>query len=295
MKLGVVCLLSLGFLAGCGGGGGGGIGAQSCVISSPLQYCQGSGSFYYCTPVGGSSATCSSGSSGSSSAPEPQPRPFATGTAMANIVSQVFNVPNMKPSPFTPTPDVPSYGNQNQDSGRQQVPYVQIIKTPSSDTFHGTIATKQTTIANWSGVILASDYQGWYPTPYQLYFNAANDLVGFSIAGRHGKRSGGISMPASVSDQGTGQIGQFDVFSDSALTTRIGSALLTYRVNNCCDLYNKEKANLILELTGSTSTGTFTLTQSYVILVDGSVRSFGSESFNNGGVTRNIALTFNGY
>jgi len=270
------------FISGCGGGGGGG---GSCTTSSQFQYCTGSGSFYYCTPVGGSSTTCSSGS-GSSSTPEPQATPFATGVAMSNIVSQTTNISNMSPSPFAPTPDM---------QGRGQSASVQITKIPSNDTFNSAQVTKQTTAANWSGVILASDYQGWYPTPYQLFFNSSNDLVGFSIDGKYGKRTGGGSIPASANDQGTGQIGQFDVFSDSAMTTNIGSATFTYRVNNCCDLYSKEKATLKLELTGNTTAGTFTLTQSFVIFTNGNIKSFGSESYSVGGAAKTIALPYNGY
>jgi hypothetical protein len=281
-------------LTACGGGGGGG-GPLACTTSSQFQYCTGSGSSYYCTPVGAQTTSCSSGSNGPSSTPEPQAKPFAVGISMGKIVSQSTDVSNMSPSPFVPTPDVPSYGNLNQDFGRLQVASIQITKTPSNDIFNGISVTKQTTNATWSGVLLASDYQGWYPTPYQLYFNSTNDLVGFSIGQRYGKRVGGNSMPTSANDKDMGQIGQFEVFSDSQMVSKIGSAAFSYRVNNCCDLYNKEKADLELELSGSTTSGSFSLKQSFVIYTNGNLKSFGAESFSNGSSTRIIALPFKGY
>ncbi len=275
---------SLFVLTACGGGGGGG--GLSCVSYSQYQYCTGSGAFYTCTPVGGLSASCFTTSSGSVVTAPPQAQPFAISTAMRNVVTQTTNQSNLRPTPFTPTPDM---------QGREQYAQIQIIKTPTNATFNGSSAVKQTTVANWSGVLLASDYQNWYVTPYDLYFDASNNMVGFTIAGMTGRRTGGSSIPLTANDQGTGLIGQFDVYSDSNFITRIGTASLSYRVNNCCDLFNKEKANFILTLTGNINSGTFTLTQTFVITTSGSIYSFGSESYNNGATTKTIQGLYGGY
>jgi len=271
-------------LAACGGGGGGS--STSCISYSQYQYCTASGLSYYCYPAGGMTSSCFTTASGSVVNSVPTAQPFSTSTAIRNIVTQTTNRSSLSPTPFTPTIDY---------HGRMQVAAVQIIKSPANSTFNGASATKQTTSANWSGIILASDYQNWYVTPYDLYYDTSNNLAGFTINGMYGRRNGGASMPDSANDQATGQIGQFDVYSDASFTTRIGTASFTYRVNNCCDLFNKEKASLILTLTGNINTGTFTLTQTYVITTSGSISAFAGESYNNGSETKKIQDPYGGY
>jgi hypothetical protein len=274
-------------LGACGGGGGGGGESTTCTSTSQFAYCYGSGSTYFCQPVGGRSTYCSS-SSPSTPIPEPSAQPFAVNVALQNIISTNGFYQNLRATPFTPTPDI---------NGREQMASVAISKNPSPDTFFGVPVTRQTTNSTWSGVYNQSDFSGWYVTPYIYLYNSNNLLMGFALNGTYGVRtSGPIANPTNVNSGASGSLGGFDVFQDNQFINQIGTASFTYSVLNCCDLWDKNKADLTLVLTINLSAGgTLVHKQKYVITTTGSVRSLGYESFTSNNGTRMLYYSTSGY
>lgn len=121
--------------------------------------------------------------------------------------------------------------------------------------------------------------------------------MGFAINGTFGLRtSGPISNPTSVNSGESGSLGGFDVFQDNQFINKIGTATFTYSVLNCCDLWDKNKADLTLVLTINLSAGgALVHKQKYVITTTGSIRSLGYESFTNNNGTRKLYYSTSGY
>jgi hypothetical protein len=115
-----------------------------------------------------------------------------------------------------------------------------------------------------------------------LYFDSNNQLYGFQISGVFGLRTSGIANPSSVNDGDTGTLGNFNLYSDANLTIGAGTATLTYKVNNCCDLYDKIKADLLLTITANNLSNNlmWTLKQTFVVTTSGGIK-FSGEQFTN--------------
>jgi hypothetical protein len=258
MKLLQISLIStLSFISiGCGGGGGGGSNGNS-----PAYSCFGSGSSYLCTPVG----------SGTATTPAPAASAFPILTSFATVINSGISASGLETTPYAP-------GTFN------------VSKSPAAAaTFNGSAVLAQISSTNWT--------TGGYPTPYTQYYDSSYNLVGFFIAGLYGKRTNGTtSMPAAADNGSSGTLGQFTLYSDSGLTTQAGTATLTYSVNNCCDLYEKKKADLKLTLTFIQLSGAVmgTLTQKYVVTTTGGVK-FGYEKFNDGTNDRELFYAYGGY
>lgn len=222
--------------------------------------CFGSGSSYLCSQVG---------SGGGSSTPEPSAQPFPVAASIAALVSTGLSASGLYSNPYT------AAGTYTLD------------KTRTTTTYNGIAVTQIRTTTNWTG---------GYPAPYNLYFDSNNQLYGFQISGVYGLRTGGSANPTSVNDGGTGTLGTFNLFSNSNLTTGAGTATLTYEVKNCCSLYDKVKADLLLTITANNTTNNllWTLKQKFVITTTGGI-TFGYDKFTDTATSKEIYHVYGGY
>jgi hypothetical protein len=216
---------------------GGGGGGGS---SSPIYVCSGSGFSYVCVPTSGG---------GGSSTPAPSASPFPIATSIQALVTNGINANGLYTDPYTA-------GTFN------------ITKARTTVTFNGQSVTQLRTTTTWTGT---------YITPYDVYYDSNNQVYGFHINNVYGLKTSGSANPTSVNDGGTGTLSSYNLYSDSALTTLVGTASLTYSVVNCCDLYTKAKATMKLILTASPNTGTWTLSQGFVVTTSGGINYAGEE------------------
>lgn len=208
--------------------------------------CMGSGSSYLCSPVG----------SGDSSTPEPPAVPFPVATSIASLVRNGVSASGLYSRPYT------AAGTYT------------LNKTSSSASFNGTNVTRLRTTTNWNG---------GYPTPYDMFFDSDNSLYGFQILGVYGLRISGSPNPQSVDAGINGILSNFNLYSDVNLTNRIGTATLSYAVARCCDLYNKINGELFLTIRAIDLSGNLlgTLVQGFRITTSGGI-SFGSDKAFDG-------------
>jgi hypothetical protein len=240
-----------------------GCGGGGSSYTPSLYSCSGSGSSYICVPLGNGSGTAPT--------PEPSATAFPILTSFATIVNSGFIAPGLETRPYAPGTFTAS-------------------KSPAtSSTFNGLPVLSQISTTTWTS--------GGYPTPYTQYYDSSYNLVGFIFAGLYGKRTSGVtSIPSPVDNGANGILGQFTIYADAGLTIQAGTATLTYNVNNCCDLYEKKKADLqltltLLQMSGATMA---TLTQKYVVTTSGGVK-FGYEKFNDASTDRELYYPFGGY
>jgi hypothetical protein len=214
--------------------------------------CMGSGNSYLCAPIG----------SGGSSTPEPPATPFPVATSIASLVRNGVSASGLYSRPYT----APGTYTLN--------------KTSSSASFNGINVTRLRTTTNWNG---------GYPTPYDMFFDPDNSLYGFEISGIYGLRISGSPNPQSVDAGINGILGNFNLYSDSNLTNRIGTATLRYAVARCCDLYDKIKGELFLTIRAIDLSGNLigTLEQGFRITTSGAI-SFGSDKAFDGTNEREI-------
>lgn len=214
--------------------------------------CMGSGSSYFCTPVG----------SGGSSTPEPPAVPFPVATSIASLVTNGLSASGLYSRPYT------AAGTYT------------LNKTSTPAIFNGTNITRLRTTTNWNG---------GYPTPYDMFFDSNNSLYGFLISGVYGLRISGSPNPQSVDAGISGILGNFNLYSDVNLTNRIGTATLSYAVARCCDLYDKIKGELFLTIRAVDLSGNLlgTLVQGFGITTSGGI-SFGSDKAFDGTNEREI-------
>lgn len=221
--------------------------------------CMGTGSSYFCVPAGG----------GGSSTPEPPAVPFPVATSIASLVSNGVSTSGLYSRPYT------AAGTYT------------LNKTSSPSTFNGTNVTRIRTTTNWNG---------GYPTPYDMFFDSNNSLYGFLISGVYGLRTSGSPNPQSVDAGNSGTLGNFNLYSDSNLTNQMGTATLRYAVARCCDLYNKVKGDLILTIRALDLSGNLlgTLEQKFVITTSGGI-VFGYEKAFDGTTERELYNVYGGY
>ena len=252
-------ILGLFGILSCGGGGGG-VGN-----SVPSYSCTGDGFTYFCTP----------NVSGGSTPTPPPASPFPISASIQNLVSSGINASGLDIDPYT------------------QAGTFAVTKAVTPSSFNGQSVTQLRTTTTWpSTSVIVPSWTG-YIAPYDFYYDSNNLVYGFHINGIYGLKTSGATNPISVNDGANGTLGSYNLFTDSALTIRAGTANLTYSVNNCCDLWNKVKATMKLVLTASTPTATWTLTQGFVVTTSGGI-SFSGEQLTDTS-TKRIYYPTGGY
>ena len=248
-------------LISCGGGGGGSsdLYSTSCIV-------QGSGLI-----------TCVSVPVGGGGTPEREP------SAAAFPVKQPINQ---------------FLANGFVASGYYSNPYTQagtytLTKTVSSQIFNGQQTTAVVTTTNWPTTSTIIPSWTGYITPYTLHFDTSGNLFGFEIDGLYGVRSAGTGFPTSANIGESGVAGQFQVFSDQALTVPVGTATASWAVANCCDLWSKKNGQLTLTIKALNPNGSsrFNYYVKLGITTDGAFRIVVEDSFtDSGGSNRYLYL-----